>query len=212
MRYYFDKWVANGTFADLNLALGRELRKLLGREAEPSAAIMDSQSVKTVLYSADESGYDGAKKIKGRKRFILVDTLGLLVVVLVTAASVPERVGGEQLLEQAHDSGQRRLEVVYADAGYDGPKLENAVAATSGWRLECSPRAKKRTLGEGEVGFVVQQWRWIVERTFGWLNWWRQLSKDYERKAMNSEAMIQIAMSRMTLRRLAKLQISQTSP
>jgi len=167
------------------------------REAEPSAAIMDSQSVKTTAI-AGERGYDAAKNVTGRKRHILVDVLGLLLTVVVTKASVPERDGAKMLLKRALAQHFERLVLIWADGGYTGQDFCNWVLEHCGWLVEIVKRS------DDAKGFVVLPRRWVVERTFGWLYRFRRLSKDYEVLPETSEAWIYAAMVRIMLQRLAR--------
>ena len=161
------------------------LRK--GKKAEPSAAIMDSQSVKHTSVAGQERGFDAGKKIKGRKRHILTDTLGLLLCVVVHSAGVQDRHGAGLLLEKAKD---RLLKVIFADEGYSG-KLLIFVQATYGWLLEIVTKIS---------GVFNQPKRWIVERTFAWINNDRRNSKDYERLTESAEAIIQLSMIKRMLK------------
>ncbi|MEO0769668.1 MAG: IS5 family transposase, partial [Cyanobacteria bacterium J06649_4] len=170
-----------------------------GRQGSPSESILDSQSVSTATMVNEAVGYDGAKKRKGRKRHTVVDTLGLVLRVVVTAASVSERAGGKQVLTKVREMGEAvsRLSVVWVDGGYSGqPFLRWAMDSLRliVWMV-LRPKQSK--------GFVLVKKRWVVERTFGWFNWCRRLSKDYERKPASAEAMIYIAMIRLMARRLA---------
>ena len=147
----------------------------------------------------DAVGFDKAKHIKGRKRHTAVDTLGLVLRVVVTAASVPERVGGQQVLQKVHQIGDAvsRLYLIWVDGGYSGnPFLQ--------WAMDMFGRVIQVVLRpEQTKGFVVLKKRWVVEPTKGWLNWSGRLSKDYERLPASSEAMIYISMIRLMVRRLA---------
>ena len=169
------------------------------REVSPSLGLLDSQSVKTASLS-DIKGIDANKKINGRKRFVVTDTLGWIIGLMVVAASVQERAGAEQLFVLM--SGKYpRLEKVLADQGFDGEEFTSRIGKTFGFILEIV----KRVLGVG--GFQVLPKRWVVERTFGWLMFNRRLVKDYEEKTEHSEAFIQMAMIRLMVRKLAPLKI-----
>src|SRR4051812_31057403 len=159
---------------------------------------MDSQSVKTVEESAHPSGYDAPKNLKGRKRHLLVDTLGLPHSVYVTSADIQDRVGARCLLAGLKPFVPR-LKKVWADWAYTGEKLVGLCEEQGGWKMEIIERSSAHT-----EGFTVLPNRWIVERTLGWLTRNRRLSKDYERKVQTSETFIKIAMIRLILRRLAK--------
>jgi transposase len=177
-------------------ACGREEQE--GKDSQPTAAIMDSQSVKTTEEPAHPSGYDAHKNVKGRKRHLLVDTLGLLLSVHVSPADVQDRGGAPGLL-----SGPKqllpRLEKIWADGAYTGEKLATWCREQGGWELEIIKRSKADT-----EGFTILSHRWIVERTLGWLARNRRLSKDYERLVQTSENLIEVAMIRLMLKRLSK--------
>lgn len=144
-------------------------------------------------------GFDKAKHTKGRKRYTAVDTIGLVLRVVVTGASVPEREGGKQVLQAVCEMGQmvRRLYLIWADGGYSGAPFLAGVIDSFRWIVQVVLRPQETK------GFVLLKKRWIVERTFGWFNWYRRLNKDYERLPESSEAMIYISMIRFMVRRLA---------
>ena len=192
--YHFRRFRLKGTWHLLYSALHRAERERVGRHPDPSAAMMDSQSVKTVEESAHIRGYDAHKHVKGRKRHILVDTLGLPLSVYVTPADMHDTQGARRLL-----AGLKffvpRLKKIWADAAYRGKELADWCKAQGDWDLEVVERTP------GMRGFTVLPKRWIVERTFGWLSRNRRLSKDYERKVQTSETLIEVALMRLLLAR-----------
>jgi transposase len=193
---YFRDWMNDGTLERLHDALRERVRAKEGRGGEPSAGIIDSQSVKgSDTVSRATRGYDAGKKINGRKRHIVVDTIGLLLVVMVGAASVQDRDGAEGILERLHNA-LRSVSHIFADGGYRGA-LEELAKRSWGIVVEV---VKKPA---GQVGFAVLPRRWVVERTFAWLMRWRRLVRDYERLPETHEAMIRIAMIGLMLNRLA---------
>lgn len=197
--YYFGRWRDDGTWKRIDDHLVQWVRVAENHPSTPSAGSVDSQSVPTAVMVHQAVGYDGGKKIKGRKRFTLVDTLGLLMAVTVVAASVPERDGAKQLLTKVHQERQRfpRLVRLWVDGGFSGEDFLHWVMDTFRLILEVVLRPN------GVKGFVLLPKRWMVERTYGWLHWCRRLNVDYERLPVSSEAFIHIAMIRLMLRRLA---------
>jgi putative transposase len=192
--HYLRQWKGDGTWERMNQAFRTKLRIAAGREAEPSASVLDSQSVKTTSVKGVR-GYDAGKNVNGRKRHILVDTMGLLLMVLVHAADIQDRDGAKLLLNKVKQCFTR-LRLIWADGNYSG-KLIDWVRETHGWVLEIVKRDKD------VKGFQVLPRRWVVERTFAWLCRYRRLSKDYEVLTETSEAMIYAAMVRLMVRRLA---------
>ena len=192
--YYFRLWRKSNEWLRLHDRLRAEVRRAAHRHKHPTAGCLDSQSVKTTQVSGVR-GFDAAKHVTGRKRHVLVDTLGLLLSIVVTAASTPERAGARLVFARLHGSC-KKLRRLWVDGGYRGAPLAAWVTARFRFVLQVVLR------GEEQVGFAVLPRRWVVERTFAWLSFNRRLSKDYEVLTDNSEAMIYIAMTRLMLRRL----------
>ena len=194
---YFRYFRDEGLWEQINDALREAVREEAGREAQPSAAIIDSQSVKCGSV-AGERGYDRFKMINGKKRHILVDVMGLLLAVLVHKANEQDRKGARKLLSRAAHKGFVRLHLIWADGGYNSDPLSTWLSALTGWVLHLVARPK------GTRGFVILPRRWVVERTFAWLGGYRRLSKDYEQLPQSSEAMLYIAMTHLMLKRLGR--------
>ncbi|SRR5258708_16235184 len=186
-----------GLWTHLYRALRVAERQRVGRDPHPSAAIMDAQSVKTVRESGRIRGYDAHKCVKGRKRYLLVDTLGLPLSIYVTPANVRDTFGARCLLAGlAHFV--LRLKRIWADQAYQGHDLADWCKATGGWELD----VVKRT--PGVRGWCQQPKRWIVERTFAWVLRNRRLAMDYEHKVQTSETLIEVAMIRLLVVRLGR--------
>ena len=197
--YYFREFQTDGLWEKINLIIREAIRRKKGKEPQASAMIIDSQSAKS-SEGGEELGYDGGKRVNGRKRNIIVDTLGLLVLVKVTAANLQDVYAGRDLLEELSQKPEllARLEAIFADGGYRGELVD--------WVTEKLAATLKIVLkSEGQKGFQVLPKRWVVERTFAWLSRNRRLARDYERLPETSEAFIYIAMIRLGLRHLARL-------
>ena len=190
--YHFSNWKRNGLITQIHEALVAMVRKKAGKKECPSVGIIDSQSVKTTCVGGEARGYDAGKKTKGRKRHIVVDTMGLLICVLVHSAEIQDRDGAKLVLEKLKED-LVSLVKIFADGGYAG-KLIEFVAETYNWIIEIVKRS--------DVGFKILPKRWIVERTFSWINNARRNSKDYEYLTETSEAIIRLAMIKVMLSRI----------
>lgn len=196
---YFRNWRNDGTWVGVHDRLRDWVRVDQDRQPSPSEAVLDSQSVKSAAMVSQDVGFDSGKWLKGRKRFMSVDTLGLVLRVWVGAASVGEREGGKRVLKRVKemDKAVSRLHTLWVDGGFDGEPFMQWVMHVCRWIVQVVLRP------EQAKGFVLLKKRWVVERTFGWLMGSRRLVRDYELLPETSETLIYLAMIRIMVRRLA---------
>lgn len=197
VRYYFYGWRDNGLLAEINRALVATARRAEGRNSAPSAGVIDSQSVKTTE-NGGICGFDAGKRIKGRKRHIMTDTCGHLIALRVHAANIQDRDGAPEVFRQLAREAPK-LRHVFADGGYAGPKLRDALTGIGRWVIQIVKRS------DAAEGFEVLPRRWVVERTFAWLGKCRRLAKDWEKTIESAEAWILIAHIRRLTRSLARV-------
>ncbi|HEY2068490.1 MAG TPA: IS5 family transposase [Rhizomicrobium sp.] len=195
--WYFKQWRDEGVIKRIQQRLVMRIRMKEGKRRFPTIAILDSQSVKTGKTVRAEKGYDGGKHVKGRKRHIAVDVLGLPLALAVTSANTHDKVGGKKVIERVKRWIPKGVKKVYADGGYMGAPFRKLVKTTLGATLSI-----KKGIGKKFKGFKPIAKRWVVERTFAWLGDYRRLDKDQERLTRNSLAMIRMALVSMMLRRL----------
>jgi putative transposase len=195
---YFVQWRSTGTLRKIQQLLTKKVRRSEGKKSLPTIAILDSQSVKTGKMVSEDKGFDGGKRVKGRKRHVAVDSLGMIIGISVTSANTHDKVGGVRVLERvARFVKGRGVKKVYADGGYGGLPFRQKVRNLLGASIRIS-----KNLGKKVKGFIPIKKRWIVERTFAWLGDYRRLDKDQERLTRNSVAMIRWASISLMLRRL----------
>lgn len=190
--YYFCKWNQNGTIEQIHESLIEKIRVKAGKKEEPTVGIIDAQSIRTTCVSSQSSGFDAGKKIKGRKRHIVVDTLGLILYAVVHSAAIQDRDGAKIVLAALKERWKKIITII-ADGGYRG-SLIDYVKQVLGYTLEIIKRDELHQ-------FKVLPKRWIVERTFAWIDTNRRNSKDYERLTANSQAILHLSSIRINLKR-----------
>ena len=193
--YYFKKWKNNGLFEEELDALNERERRLSKNKLEPSVGIIDSQSVKVAHICAQDVGFDAGKRIKGRKRHIITDTIGCLLLVLVHSAAVQDRNGIKMVLPLFKYKFWGSIKTIIADAGYSGQPIIDWVKRQFSWDLQIIKRSEQNK-------FKVLPKRWIVERTLAWISYSRRNSRDYEKLTHTSQTMTQLAMIRIFINRI----------
>lgn len=183
--YYFRKWTRAGVFEQLNTMLVRLRRRKGGRAESPSVVIIDSQSVKCSEVGVEQTGFDGGKKVKGRKRHLIVDALGLVLAVAVSAANVHDSKGAFGVVRRLFCQGYRSITTIVGDGAYQGGLVR--------WAKRCFEWTVQITVGLKGDGFKPLPMRWKIERTIAWMNWSRRLAKDYECTTSSSESMIYLS-------------------
>jgi len=194
--FYYSKWKTNGLIEEIHEVLRNNVREKAGRKHSPSAACIDSRSVKTSRSGGLQRGVDGGKKVKGRKQHIITDTMGLLLVVVVHAANIHDSKSASEVISNLRGRFDK-LKKIFADGGYRG-ELINHIKQTFGWAIDIVLRS------DNNKSFEALPKRWVVERTFAWFESYRRLSKDYEYLTDTSETMIQFAMIKLMLNRIYK--------
>lgn len=198
--YYFRKWIANGLLEEIHDFIREKVRLMKGKNASQSLGLIDSQNVKTNSIT-EQRGYDGNKKIQGRKRHIVTDALGLILAIVIHNADIQDREGAKETIKELKYKYPRLVKIL-ADQGYTGA-LKEWISALFGWTLEIVAKVA------GVSGFNVLPKRWIVERTFGWFAFHRRLCRDYEVLTDCSKAFIHLTMIRIILNKLENLKFKR---